>query len=135
MIKRAVIMRSGAMQYLESDIVPDGASNKIVTVYRSNEVLRRYHSTFKGKKLTDRHYTSDIETFNIIGEIKDTMYQDGKIVALIDTRVSLSNVEVSAGYESELTQLSDNKYELLRFYGEHVAIVDNGRCGEICKIF
>ena len=135
MLKRAVIMKSGAMQYLESDIVPNGASNKIVTVYRSNEVLRRYHSTFKGKKLTDRHYISDIETFDIVGEIKDTMYQDGKIVALIDTRVSLSNVEVSAGYESELTQLSDNEYELLSFYGEHVAIVDKGRCGEICKIF
>ncbi len=122
------------MQYLESDLFPDGASNKIVTVYRSNEVLRRYHSTFKGKKLTDRHYISDNGNFSIIGEIKDTMYQDGKIVALVDTHVSLSNVEVSAGYESELTQLSDNEYELLKFHGEHVAIVEKGRCGEICKI-
>jgi len=132
MLKRAVIMRSGAMQYLESDIVPNGASNKIVTVIRDEDTLKKYHHTFKGVALKKEHEDNS----PIVGRVLDTYVEDGKIKALIEANLILiSDVELSCGYSSELEQISDTEYRLLSFNGDHVAIVDNGRCGEICKIF
>lgn len=129
MLKKAILMRSGYMDYLESDILSNGKTNKIVKVYRSDEVLKRFYNTFKGVPLIDGH---DGKT--PIGTVVDVYYDKGLIMGLIDTDIQLSNVELSAGYESELTQIDDALYEVLSFEGEHVAIVDNGRCGEICKI-
>ena len=136
MLKKAVIMRSGTMEYLESDLLPNGASNKIVTVFRSDEVLQKYHSTFVNTKLVDRHYIKNTEDFRVLGTVVDTLYKDGKIEALIDMDIlPITTIQLSGGYYSELVKKSDTEYELVSFRGEHVAIVDNGRCGEICKIF
>ena len=124
------------MEYLESDLLPNGASNKIVTVFRSDEVLQKYHNTFVNTKLVDRHYIKNTEDFRVLGTVVDTLYKDGKIEALIDMDIlPITTIQLSGGYYSELVKKSDTEYELVSFRGEHVAIVDNGRCGEICKIF
>lgn len=129
-------MRNGYMDYLESDIVPNGSPSKIVRVYRSNEVLQKYHNTFVNTKLVDRHYIKNTEDFRVLGTVVDTLYKDGKIEALIDMEIlPINPIQLSGGYYSELVKKSDTEYELVSFEGEHVAIVDNGRCGEVCKIF
>lgn len=131
MIKRATIMKVGKMKYLESELIPNGKTNKLITIIRDKEVLRKYHKTFINKPVQISHSDNG----RIVGRVIDTFVTDKGISALLDIDILLlDTIELSCGYESTLKFVNENTYKLREFVGEHVAIVQNGRCGKTCSI-
>lgn len=141
------ISRTGEMEYLESELIPDGDSSKMVVVCRSpDEVFSEAAlSSFEGKPVTDEHppelLTPDNYGIYARGHaqnirkgaqewedhvIADLHIQDeGLIQAIQDGKR-----EISCGYECSYTDNGDGTYSQHEIRGNHIAVVTRGRAGK-----
>ncbi len=141
------IARTGEMEYLESELKPDGSSSKMVTVCRSpDEVFSEAAlSSFEGKPVTDEHppelLTPDTCTRYARGHaqnvrkgsgeweghvIADLHIQDEELIRAIQN----GKREISCGYECSYVENEDGTYSQHDIRGNHVAVVTRGRAGK-----
>lgn len=141
------IARTGEMEYLESELKPDGSSSKMVTVIRSpDEVFSEAAlSSFEGKPITDEHppelLTPDTYSQYARGHaqnvrkgegeweghvIADLHIQDEELIQAVQN----GKREISCGYECSYTENEDGTYSQHEIRGNHIAVVTRGRAGK-----
>ena len=146
------IARAGMMIYSKYDLPAlKSTHDGIIYVDRdADEVFsQKAISSFEGKPVTIDHPIEDVDpsnwkqyavgyTTNVrrgVGTLEDSLIAD-LIITDADAIREVRNGkrEVSCGYDADYDQVSPGFGKQKSIIGNHVAIVDSGRCGPRCKI-
>ena len=126
MLVKAVILKEGVFDYLESEFVEGGSQQKIVPVYiPMKEFTPEALKSGEGRDVIVgdhdwRTVENALKDGNTVGNISGTLsLQDGKIVCellikdkeTIDKILAKELVEISAGYTADFQQ-EDGSYQL-----------------------
>lgn len=159
---RAVpIARTGWQDYLNDEIVAEGdlenplhaarSPNGVIRAERREEDVFRDEtlSSFEGKPVVDDHPPDPVHPGNfkqhVVGFVFNVRRGDGAFAdfiladmlimdqAAIDA-VRAGKREVSCGYDAEYEYLGTGRVRQFGIIGNHVALVDRGRCGFRCAI-
>jgi len=152
----AIIARTGVQKYLASELGDEG--NEVVGVFRPEEEVTHEKSvnSFTNSPMTDNHPMEmvNIDNFNkyhkgSISTVNVVQLEDGetglKTKLVITDKNLLKSIkdgkkELSVGYENILVPREGihngeaYSYVQTRIRANHVAVVDAGRCGGICKL-
>lgn len=156
-IEKSPILRTGVLEYLGSEILPDGEDNidgvkiepdKIYKVYISDKELKKGANSFKLLPITDEHQWlgsegEDAKEYQQ-GTIGDNVYvEDGKLYAdlmftgkgIIDD-LKDGKEELSSSYINKLRKADNADYDFIAedIKGNHLALVDKGRCGSDVRV-
>lgn len=149
--KEVPFARAGEMLYGPGEVPVEPGRDGIVRITRTTEELFSPETiaSFNGKPLVDDHPEDDVtpETWRQLG--RGVMlnvrpgtgeYDDCLVCDLLVTDVSAikavdeGKVEVSAGYDADYEDLGDGRGNQSNIIGNHLALVDRGRCGPRCAI-
>lgn len=144
--ENVVLARTGYYDYLESELIEGGSSQKVVKVYRSPEEVFNPVSmrSMNFKPLTDNH-PSDNVTPDTVGSLqkgfmtnirRGTGEFDGCLMAdivvtdpyVIDEIRSGRKRDLSVGYTADIEE-ENGQYVMKNIRGNHIALVDAGRAG------
>lgn len=158
---RAKAARTGVYQYLGSEVDPEGkhfAADQVVNVYRPPDEVFDAASlgSFVGKPITDDHPSEMVNAANwrdlargvIMGATRQVIDQDEYVnfdLAFLDAeligKIEDGKRELSNGYTSRLdiedgTAPDGTPFQAVQreIRGNHVATVDRGRAGSLCRI-
>lgn len=132
-------------------VIKDNQENEILNIYRSPEDVFSIKSiaSFQGKIVTDNHppellnpenaqryCKGSVDNVRQSSEEKDLLLADLIVYdkRLIKEILEKEKREVSCGYEFELQKNKDGTYSQINIIGNHVAIVENGRAGDRCRV-
>lgn len=156
-IEKSPILRTGILEYLGSEILPEGEDNidgvkiepdKIYKVYISEDELKKGADSFKLLPITDEHKWlgsegDDAKDYQQ-GTIGDNIYvEDGKLYAdLMFTGKGIiedlkdGKEELSSSYINKLRKADNADYDFIAedIKGNHLALVDKGRCGSDVRV-
>lgn len=145
------IARIGIMAYGPGEVPIEPGRDGIAWVSRDAAELFRAETlaSFVGKPVVDEHPDDEVTpdnwaklakgvAFNIrqgTGEdadviLADLLITDARMIRDIDAMKR----EVSAGYEADYEQLSEGQGVQTNIIGNHIALVEKGRCGPRCAI-
>ena len=145
LVTTAKLARIGPMQYLGEEIGKQ--SGKVYDVYVEESELFNDATikSFEGVSVTVEHPTEmEVNAHNwkelAVGHISnvrrdgdfligDVVVNDSKAIKIVQD----GKIEVSCGYDAELVE-ADGKIKKVDIKGNHLAIVDEGRCGDKCKL-
>ena len=145
LVTTARMGRVGSMQYLGEEI--GKKSGQVFDVYTDEQDLFNEETikSFEGKPVTIEHPEEmEVNASNwkelSVGHISN-IRRDGDFligdVVINDTKaiqiVQKGKIELSFGYDAELVE-ADGKIKKVDIKGNHLAIVDEGRCGDKCKL-
>lgn len=153
----ARISRSGVYEYNAfelGDLFSDRESMSIVRVLRHPDDVFDPASmaSFARQPVTDGHPWENVNASNIkehqVGACGETLTRDGIFVAgnLRIThadainKVQRGDGELSAGYRADITretgEYEGERYDarMRKIIGNHIALVDAGRCGPLCRV-
>ena len=145
------IARTGTLIYADGEVPIDAAtSGQIVVERTADEVFRAETlASFEGKPVTLSHPDDFVSpanwrelTVGITQNVRrgDGIEQDLMLADLLITdadgirEVREGLREVSCGYEADYEQLAPGRGRQLNIVGNHVALVERGRCGPRCAI-
>lgn len=151
------IARTGTLVYDESELVNDdgpivqGGAGGIVTIERNPDEVFRAETiaSFEGKPVTLSHPDDFVSPANwrelSMGITQNVRRGDGvesdlmiadllitDLGAIEDVRSGLR--QVSCGYDADYEQLAVGRGRQMNIVGNHVALVERGRCGPRCAI-
>lgn len=153
LVEGTPIARTGIQDYHASELgyrIP-GDSNEIVRVERTPEEVFSpvAMASYNGKSLTNDHPDDLLDpttwrqsTVGVVmnprrGEgpqsdllIADIMVMDPEAIEAIEA----GKTELSGGYNAEYVELGPGRAAQRNIVGNHVALVDQGRCGSRCAI-
>jgi len=149
--KDVPIARTGQMYYGPNEVpVSDGGTGHVVIERYPEEVFRdETVSSFEGKPVTMDHPDDFVSPENWSGLSKgvtmnvrrgegmesDFLFADLMIYdkqAIADVRSGLR--EVSCGYDADYEEIEPGRGAQRNIIGNHVALVERGRCGPRCAI-
>ncbi len=150
------IARTGAMEYLPDEVPVASGGRNVVLVHRLEQDLfsPETMASFEGKSVTLDH-PDDEETDGFVtpdnwrglsrghaqnvrrgaGEAADLLLADLLVMdaeAIAAVRGGLR--EVSCGYDADYEETAPGVGRQVNIIGNHIALVDRGRCGPRCKI-
>lgn len=149
-----VIARTGEQSYLPDELggMDDGGTGKITVTREPDEVFdQKAIKSFEGKPVTVGHppqgeFLSPMNwkqlavgiVFNVrrgTGDqasflVADLLITDEQAIVLVSNGLR----EVSCGYDADYVQSSPGHAKQINIRGNHVALVDKGRCGGACSI-
>ena len=147
------IARIGTLLYGRGEIPVAPNADGLIRITRDPEDVFHPNAilSFAGKPVTDEHppqrVTPDNWKMHSIGVVLNPHQGDGRTEndsllyadLLIQDRVAIKDVmdgkrEVSAGYDAEYEQVQPGEGKQHNIIGNHVALVERGRCGPICSI-
>lgn len=153
---KALFARSGIQQYAAWELqIVDLAPDTVLRIYRPPEAVfdAAALESFASAPVTDDHPKDDVDPANMnrltVGWAGETVTKDGDHVKTVLTiagadaiaKVKAGKVELSAGYDSDLemkagTTPAGEAYDgvMTNIRGNHIALVDAGRCGGSCRI-
>ena len=156
--KDVIIARTGGQLYTaqEMPIEPDG--NGFVHVFRLPEEVFKPESiaSFAGKPFVIEHPTEDGMIVDVTpenwrdvavgtvlsprrgtGVLDDVLMADFLVTDELAIEEILSNRkrEVSCGYDADYVQIGPGQAKQVNIIGNHVALVQSGRCGPKCRIY
>lgn len=157
MLVKAIILKEGVFDYLESEFVEGGSQEKIVPVYIPlNEFTPEALKSGEGRDVIVgdhdwRTVENALKDGNTVGNISGTLsLQDGKIVCellikdkeTIDKILAKELVEISAGYTADFQQEDGSyngtpyNYRQGNIVFNHVLLlpVGEGRCGSDVRV-
>jgi hypothetical protein len=145
------IARTGTMFYADGEVPVSSGQNGIVRVERDEETVfdEQTIASFYGKPITLGHPPEDVNPDNWstlakgtiheprrgTGEFDDCLVADlfitdaGAIKAVLD-----GLDELSCGYDADYEQIAPGHGRQTNIIGNHVALLENGRCGSRCSI-
>ena len=145
LVTTARMGRVGSMQYLGEEI--GKKSGQVFDVYTDEQDLFNDETikSFEGATVTNDHPEEmEVNAHNwkelAVGHIHnirrdgdfllgDVVVNDSKTIKDIQS----GKIELSLGYDAELVE-ADGKIKKVDIKGNHLAIVDEGRCGDKCKL-
>lgn len=152
----AIISRSGIQEYYAFELgLTDRASTDIIKVWRPDEEVFHQDSlnSFKNKVVTDNHPSVLVNAENAkdysVGFSSSEVTKDGIFAKTIlhftvldaINKVENGKVEISNGYTADLewtegVTLDGEKYDAIQrnIRGNHIALVERGRCGSACRV-
>ena len=157
MLVKAVILKEGVFDYLESEFIEGGSQQKVVPVYIPlNEFTPEALKSGEGRDVIVgdhdwRTVENALKDGNTVGNISGTLdLQDGKIVCellikdkeTIDKILAKELVEISAGYTADFQQEDGSyngtpyNYRQGNIVFNHVLLlpVGEGRCGSDVRV-
>lgn len=155
LIARARLSRSGIQDYRRGEIGLDGDPHDIVKVYRPADEVFKPESmqSFALKPVTDDHPSEMVTAENFkhlaVGMSSEKIERDGdytRATLLITQRDAIAKIEngkaeISLGYTVDLEIAKGKTPDGTAFdavqrniLGNHIALVDAGRCGSGCRI-
>lgn len=149
------ISKVGIFDYLGSSISDECEPNKVYKVFRSGETLLKSVSTWDNppKPFINDHEMlgegfTDVDDRPVQGVITNPQYEDGVLYADITVyseklkeAIENGKKELSLGYFCKFEKKSgvydgeSYDYEQIDMVGNHIALVDAGRCGSDVKVF
>lgn len=141
------IARTGSLDYLPEEVGIDAAEgSETVTVYRLAEDLfaPAAMASFEGKPFTVDHPDEDVNPGNwqslAAGHVQNVARGTGAEAdlllgdVLVTTAAAIKAVrsgmrEISCGYDAEYVAIAPGVGRQIKIQGNHVALVDAGRCG------
>lgn len=149
------ISKVGVFQYLGSSISDECEPNKVYNVFRSGETLLKSVPTWDNppKPFINDHEMlgegfTDIDDRPVQGVITNPQYEDGVLYADITVyseklkeAIENGKKELSLGYfckfekQSGVYEGESYDYVQVDMVGNHIALVDAGRCGSDVKVF
>ena len=145
--KRTVIsIRDGVQEYLgvELGIEP---LDKVFRIYRSPETIRKLKDTLVGIPLIENHIEPDghipddikkgtilnsTEIENIDSSNNSTIAMQNEITLYKD-KLEFPYKQLSLGYKAKTLPSADYDFEQTEIIPHHLAIVEAGRCGDVCE--
>lgn len=145
------IARIGKLMYSDGEVPVTADNTGLIIIERGEDVLfdPRTIASFEGKPVTDDHPDDWVNPDNWKdlskgsannirrgeGVDSDCLVADLLITDkdMIDA-VMADKVEISLGYDADYTEISVGKGIQTNIFGNHIAVVDKGRCGSRCKI-
>lgn len=152
------IARTGTLIYDESEIPVEGGPGGLVTIERNaDEVFRaETMASFEGKPVTLSHPDEFVTPANwrqlsvgIVQNVRrgtdveqdlmlaDLLITDAEAIELVRRDNEPNNErlrQVSCGYDADYEQLAPGRGRQTTIVGNHVALVERGRCGPRCAI-
>lgn len=145
------IARTGTMDYAPGEVPIDPGIGLLIRIERRAEEVFRQNTidSFAGKPVCDDHPPEDVTPANwrnyAVGVVQnprrgDGAFEDCLVADLLITdadaieAVLSGKREVSCGYDAEYYQIEPGRGEQRNIVGNHVALVDRGRCGPRCSI-
>ena len=145
--ERTVIsMRSGVLEYLGSEIGMEPA-NKVFKVLRTPATIANAAARMSGIGVTDEHIDMDSPAPKDGGTVisseaidaheveSDTTFAIKNTLQLSDNlnEIVKSKKELSLGYFGDLEEHDVYDFEQKNIIPHHLAIVESGRCGQMCS--
>ena len=145
--KRTVIsIRDGVQEYLgvELGIEP---LDKVFKIYRSPETIRKLKDALIGIPLIENHIEPDghipddikrgsilnsTEIVNIDNSNDSTIAMQNEITLYKD-KLEFPYKQLSLGYKAKTLPSADYDFEQTEIIPHHLAIVEAGRCGDVCE--
>lgn len=145
------IARSGWLLYGPQEVPVKPAPNGIVYIERTADELfnDRTMGSFMGAAVTNDHPVEDVMPVNWRGLsggfainvrrgtgdeadflLADLMLTDAQLIKAVQA----GKVEVSAGYDANYTDLGNGTGRQTQIIGNHIALVEKGRCGPRCAV-
>lgn len=145
-----IIARTGTQIYTTEEVPIESASG-IVNIWRGAEEVFSEQSiaSFVGKPVTNDHPPVMVSAENwkryAVGTVQNvrrgTGIYDKFLYAdlLITVKTAIDAVlngkrEISCGYDADYVQIGEGSGKQVNIIGNHVALVESGRCGEKCAI-
>lgn len=145
------LARTGEQTYLAHEIPGIPSRNgQIIAVRDEDEVFApEAIESFRGKIFTDDHPDEDVTTSNfralmrgaIMNPRRGTGDQSDKLLGDIIVydpatiaKIKAGKREVSNGYDADYEIIEPGRARQIRIRGNHVSLVDEGRCGPACAI-
>lgn len=147
------LARVGTLLYAEGEVPVEAGPNGIISIERSEDEVfaPQAIASFNGKPVTNDHPPETVDPDNwrlySIGHVMNPRRGDGRAYdadylyadLLISDRDAIRDVlagkrEVSAGYDATYDQTAPGYGKQSNIIGNHVALVDRGRCGPRCAI-
>jgi hypothetical protein len=136
---KVISIRDGVMEYLGSEINQKPA-DKVFKVYRPSIEVERAADKMDGLKVIDGHFFDAVDVLATLSETR-VISRHGYNVLQHDLKSVKGRIsgEVSLGYTADVEEVDDvEKYGFhfiqKNIIPDHLALVDRGRCGELCKI-
>lgn len=147
------IARIGTMLYADGEVPVTADRDGIIRIHRDEDEVFKPNAvySFAGKPVTNDHPPEKVNPHNwrnySVGVVLHPRRGDGLLTnndylyadLLIQDEDAIRDVregkrEVSAGYDAEYEELSPGEGRQHGIIGNHVALVDRGRCGYSCHI-
>lgn len=145
------IARTGTLMYMAGEVPVTADDTGLIIVHRGDDDLFRPETiaSFEGKAITDDHPDDWVNPENwkqlAVGTAQNVrrgagVDSESLMADLLVTdkdaieSVTGGKVEISLGYDAEYTEISKGKGVQSNIVGNHVALVDKGRCGSRCSI-
>lgn len=157
--KYVIIARTGIQIYTQDEMpVIKADGNGMIQVDRPPEEVFKPESiaSYAGKPFVINHPTENGEIIDVTPEnwrelavgtvlnprqgagiLNDVLIADFLVTdaSAIDIIMSGRMKEVSCGYDAEYVETGPGRAKQIDILGNHVALVDNGRCGPKCRIY
>lgn len=149
--KDVPIARTGVMDYLEEELPGVEGDRGVIRVQRNEEEVFSAEAlaSFAGKPVVNDHPDDDVTPATwrqlAIGTILNPRRGEGNQADLVLADLLITDqdgieaieagkVEVSNGYDAEYEQIKPGLARQHKIIGNHVALVEAGRCGPRCSI-
>ena len=146
------IARTGDQTYYEGEVPITADSRGAIVITRDAEEVFNTDAiaSFEGKPIT-MHHPEDAVTPDNWSELSkghaqnvrrgsgleaDSLYADLLIMekSTIDSVMKGDIKEISCGYDADYVETSAGRGKQTNIRGNHIALVDRGRCGSLCAI-
>lgn len=145
------VARIGVLQYGKGEVPVTADNTGLILIERGEDELfdPKTISSFEGKSVTDDHPNEWVSPENwkelTVGTTQNVHRGEGPddeflLADLLITdketidKVMDGKVEISLGYDADYQEVSVGKGVQSNILGNHVALVDKGRCGSRCRI-
>lgn len=145
------IARIGTLMYGDGEVPVTADNTGLILIQRGEDDLFAPEAiaSFEGKAVTDDHPEDWVSPTNwkalAVGTAQSVRRGEGidtdfLMADLLITdqeainKVMGGKVEISLGYDADYTEISPGKGVQRNIFGNHVALVDKGRCGSRCSI-
>jgi hypothetical protein len=157
-VDKSPILRAGILEYYGSELLPEGADNvdgvkvdpdKIYKVYIPEEEIRKGAETFKMIPITDDHTWlgddgEDAKDYQVGMTGENVYVEDGFLYVplkftgkdIVDEVESHEKEELSSSYYNRFEKSKNSEYDFIArdIKGNHLALVDKGRCGSAVRV-
>ncbi len=141
-------VRDGVQEYMGAEIGMSPAY-KVFKIFRSDGTIRAINDSMKNLPITNDHIdvsgtvpAEDIQGHVTRSKVIDFVDADRACTIAIENGVALSDSvlgfikagknQLSLGYNAQLIEHSKYDFEQVDIIPHHLAIVERGRCGDVC---
>ena len=157
-VKKSPILRSGVLEYYGKELLPENETtvdgvevdpDKVYKVFIPEEELNKCASTFKLKPITDDHTWlgdegEDAKDYQVGSTGENVFVENGMLYVpleftgkdVVEKIMAHEKEELSSSYYNRFEKSNNPDYDFVArdIKGNHLALVDRGRCGSSVRV-